>query len=152
MVQPQLVPGRALMGPSLGLVDGVSLSPPEGKCPASACGPRNETCQRAAPGSCAAQALHNVMCSPASQNHSRSAIPTLLRNLLAPALSCYMRVPQKFPCLLQVFHQPFAKPKAAFASWDISWPGGKTVLELLQPRDWHVCRFAPRSTEGREIR
>lgn len=137
MVQPQLVPGRALMGPSLGLVDGVSLSPPEGKCPAGACGPRNETCQRAA------QALHNVTCSPASQDRSCSAIPTLLRNLLAPALSCYTHVPQKFPCLLQVFHQPFAKPKAAFASWDISWPGGKTVLELFQPRDWHVCRFAP---------
>lgn len=35
-VQPQLVAGRAPTGPSLGLVDAVSLSPPEGKCPASA--------------------------------------------------------------------------------------------------------------------
>lgn len=114
---------------------------------------RNETCQRAAPGSCAAQALHNVTCSPAAQDHSCSAIPTrLLCNLLAPALSCYTHVPQKFPCLLQVLHRPFVKPKAAFASWDISWQEGKTVLELLQPSDWHVCRFAPCSLERREIR
>lgn len=78
-----------------------------------------ETCPRAAPGSCASQALPNFTCSPASQDQSCGAIPTLLCNLLAPALSCWTHVPPKFPCLSQVFHQPFAKPKAAFASWDI---------------------------------
>jgi len=80
---------------------------------------RNETCQRTAPGSCAAQAFPNFTCSLASQDCSHGPIPTLLLHTsLAPALSCYTLVPHNFTCLLQVFHQPFVKPKAVFASWN----------------------------------
>lgn len=111
-----------------------------------------KTCPRAAPGSCASQALPNFTCRPASQDQSCSAIPTLLCNLLAPALSCWTHVPLKFPCLLQVFRRPFAKPKAAFASWDICVARRHNCSWVTPAKDWYVCRSAPCSREEGERR
>lgn len=136
MVQPQLVPGRALMGPSLGLVDGVSLSPPEGKCPADACSPG----MRPAEGLLQGRVLLKLfLTSRAVQLHRITpAVPS--------QRFCYATCWAQHGAARRVCH------RSSPASWKFStgllqnqrqhllpgiptWQGGKTVLELLQPSD-----------------